>query len=270
MTRWWRTGGLAGGCRHGDGRGGGTAGGEVASETGLAAEFPGDFRKEVAGSLVRLAAVIEPLRDLGADVQPRPPARLTCLSLEEGPRGRDGRPDGGARGAVGHPGGNRRGHRRHARWSRAPAARPAVVLAGADEQATRHLARLTAVCERYDVPLVRTFSRLTEESARHLDTRNTAFMRLATRAEALRAAEHIGLERSLRGRAVHPQPHRAASHARHPRRVRHAHDRVRAGGSGHEDDGYHRGRVAVGDGNPAAQRPGARGQGSPGPGSRSR
>jgi hypothetical protein len=69
------------------------------------------------------------------------------------------------------------------------------VLAGADEQATRHLARLTAACDRYGVPLIRTFSRLTEESARHLDTRNTAFMRLATRAEALRAAEHIGLER---------------------------------------------------------------------------
>ncbi len=73
--------------------------------------------------------------------------------------------------------------------------RPAVILAGADEQSTRHLGRLTAVCERYDIPLVRTFSRLTEESARHLDTRHTAFLRLATRPEALRAAEHIGLER---------------------------------------------------------------------------
>jgi hypothetical protein len=174
------------------------AGGGVAGTAGdgvnraLAAEFPGDFRKEVAGSLVRLAAVVEPLRDLGADVAPRPPARLTCLSLEEGPR--DVTADltaalvvqwvtqaviaAGTAGAAGGP-------------------RPAVVLAGADEQATRHLARLTAACERYDVPLIRTFSRLTEESARHLDTRNTAFMRLATRAEALRAAEHIGLERSF-------------------------------------------------------------------------
>jgi hypothetical protein len=167
------------------------AGGEVGRV--LAAEFPGEFRKEVAGSLVRLAAVVEPLRDLAADVAPRPPARLTCLSLGEGPR--DVTADltaalvvqwvtqaviaaggGGFSGADGGP-------------------RPAVVLAGADEQAGRHLARLTAACERYGVPLIRTFSRLTEESARHLDTRNTAFMRLATRAEALRAAEHIGLER---------------------------------------------------------------------------
>ena len=84
--------------------------------------------------------------------------------------------------------------------------RPAVILAGADEQSTRHLGRLTAVCERYDIPLVRTFSRLTEESARHLDTRHTAFMRLATRPEALRAAEHIGLERRfVAGRFSHRQ-----------------------------------------------------------------
>ncbi|HEX4834654.1 MAG TPA: hypothetical protein VH478_26570, partial [Trebonia sp.] len=52
----------------------------------LAAQFPGEFRREVAASLIRLAAVVEPLRDLGADAAPRPPARLTCLSLEEGPR----------------------------------------------------------------------------------------------------------------------------------------------------------------------------------------
>ena len=85
-------------------------------------------------------------------------------------------------------------------------ARPAVILAGADEQSTRHLGRLTAVCERYDVPLVRAFSRLTEESARHLDTRHTAFMRLATRPEAIRAAEHIGLERRfVAGRFAHRQ-----------------------------------------------------------------
>jgi len=158
----------------------------------LAAEFPADFRRDVAGSLIRLAAVVEPLRDLGSDTRPRPPARLTCLAVEEGPRdvvndltaalvvqwatsaivaAARGEQDGGPR--------------------------PAVILAGADEQAARHLQRLTAVCERYDVPLIRTFSRLSEESARHLDTRNTAFMKLATRAEAMRAAEHIGLERKF-------------------------------------------------------------------------
>ena len=79
-----------------------------------------------------------------------------------------------------------------------------VVLIGADEQAIRHVTRLTTVCERYEIPLVRAFSRLTEDSARHLDTRNTAFMRLATRGEALRAAEHIGLERRfVAGRFTH-------------------------------------------------------------------
>jgi len=160
----------------------------------LAAQFPADFRRQVAGSLIRLAAIVEPLRDLGRDTSARPPARLTCLALEEGPR--DVVTDltaalvvqwatsaiiASASGASELPGGPR----------------PAVILAGADEQAARHLQRLTAACERYDVPLIRTFSRLSEQASRHLDTRNTAFMKLATRAEALRAAEHIGLERKF-------------------------------------------------------------------------
>lgn len=165
--------------------------GEEASLAGL---FGDGFRHQVTGNLVRLAAVIEPLTDLGAAVAPRDPARLTCLSLAEGPR--DVAADLTAALVV--------------QWvTRAIASgdgsfRPAVILAGADEQSTRHLGRLTAVCERYDIPLARTFSRLTEESARHLDTRHTAFMRLATRPEALRAAEHIGLERQfVAGRFSH-------------------------------------------------------------------
>lgn len=165
--------------------------GEEASLAGL---FGDGFRHQVTGNLVRLAAVIEPLTDLGATVAPRDPARLTCLSLAEGPR--DVAADLTAALVV--------------QWvTRAISSgdgsfRPAVILAGADEQSTRHLGRLTAVCERYDIPLARTFSRLTEESARHLDTRHTAFMRLATRPEALRAAEHIGLERQfVAGRFSH-------------------------------------------------------------------
>ncbi|HET9079065.1 MAG TPA: hypothetical protein VFO01_00895 [Trebonia sp.] len=158
-------------------------------QANLAALFGDGFRRQVTGNLVRLAAVVEPLTGLGTRVAPREPARLTCLSLAEGPR--DVAADLTAALVV--------------QWiTRAISAdggtaglRPAVILAGADEQSTRHLGRLTAVCERYDIPLVRTFSRLTEESARHLDTRHTAFLRLATRPEALRAAEHIGLERQF-------------------------------------------------------------------------
>jgi hypothetical protein len=184
----------------GDGSAHGSPHGTLArgEETSLAALFGDGFRQQVTGNLVRLAAVVEPLTALGTDVTPHGPARLTCLSLAEGPRDvtadltaalvvqwvtRAISAEGGAQdGALG----------------------PAVILAGADEQSTRHLGRLTAVCERYDIPLVRTFSRLTEESARHLDTRQTAFMRLATRPEALRAAEHIGLERRfVAGRFSH-------------------------------------------------------------------
>jgi hypothetical protein len=165
-------------------------------EASLSALFGDGFRQQVTGNLVRLAAVVEPLTDLGTTVTAREAARLTCLSLAEGPR--DVAADLTAALVV--------------QWvTRAISAQggradlgPAVILAGADEQSTRHLGRLTAVCERYDIPLVRTFSRLTEESARHLDTRQTAFMRLATRPEAMRAAEHIGLERQfVAGRFSH-------------------------------------------------------------------
>jgi hypothetical protein len=163
--------------------------------------FGEGMRGEVAGNLIRIVAVIEPLAELGADAvggghgAPRPPARLTCLSLPDGPR--DVAADLTAALIV--------------QWAtRSVAAesgfRPAVILAGADEQSTRHLGRLTTVSERYQVPLVRLFSRLTEESARHLDSRHTAFMRLATRPEALRAAEHIGLARKfVAGRFSHRQ-----------------------------------------------------------------
>jgi hypothetical protein len=182
----------------------GQAAGELAGpgltgteRAGLRTLFGAGFRHQVAGNLVRLAAVVEPLTELGADTGPRSPARLTCLSLADGPRDvaadliaalvvqwvtravSEGQPPGQPAGEGPADG----------------APRPAVILAGADEQSTRHLARLTAVCERYGIPLVRAFSRLTEESARHMDTRHTAFLRLATRPEALRAAEHIGLER---------------------------------------------------------------------------
>jgi hypothetical protein len=163
--------------------------------------FGEGMRGEVAGNLIRIVAVIEPLAELGADAvaggpgTPRPPARLTCLSLPDGPR--DVAADLTAALIV--------------QWATRSVAvesgfRPAVILAGADEQSTRHLGRLTTVSERYQVPLVRLFSRLTEESARHLDSRHTAFMRLATRPEALRAAEHIGLARKfVAGRFSHRQ-----------------------------------------------------------------
>jgi len=171
-------------------------------QAALEALFGEGFRHQVTGNLVRLAAVVEPLTALGAEPAPHPPARLTCLSLADGPR--DVAADLTAALVV--------------QWvtravSEGPVPgskgadsefRPAVILAGADEQSTRHLGRLTSVCERYDIPLVRAFSRLTDESARHLDTRHTAFMRLATRPEALRAAEHIGLERKfVAGRFSH-------------------------------------------------------------------
>jgi hypothetical protein len=164
----------------------------------LGALFSDGFQRQVTGNLVRLAAVVEPLIALGTQTAPTQPARLTCLSLAEGPRDVAADLTGAlvvqwVTRAISAEGGQAGG-----------GSGPAVILAGADEQSTRHLGRLTAVCERYDIPLIRAFSRLTDESARHLDTRHTAFMRLATRPEALRAAEHIGLERRfVAGRFAH-------------------------------------------------------------------
>ena len=99
-----------------------------------------------------------------------------------------------------------------------------MILAGADEQSVRHLARLTAVYRAAvrAYPLVRAFSRLTEDSARHLDTRHTALPAAREqRPEALRAAEHIGLERRFVAGAVLPPEH-SVSRSRHP----HRHGRV--------------------------------------------
>jgi hypothetical protein len=166
---------------------------DAAERTRLAAVFGGSLRQQLAQNLVRIAAVIEPLTGLGSHVPEYQPARLTCLSLADGPR--DVTADLTASLIV--------------QWvTRVIAAgtgfHPAIIVAGGDEQSSRHLGRLTTLCERLDIPLIRTFSRLTEESARHLDTRHTAFMRLATRPEALRAAEHIGLERRfVAGRFSH-------------------------------------------------------------------
>jgi hypothetical protein len=55
-------------------------------EASLGALFGDGFRQQVTGNLVRLAAVVEPLTALGTGVAPRGSARLTCLSLAEGPR----------------------------------------------------------------------------------------------------------------------------------------------------------------------------------------
>ena len=108
----------------------------AAEQAGLHGLFGAGMRGEIGGNLIRLAAVLEPLAELGAGADanagsaaPRPPARLTCLSLPDGPR--DVAADLAAALIV--------------QWATRSVAdedgfRPAIVLAGADEQSTRHLA----------------------------------------------------------------------------------------------------------------------------------
>src|SRR6202044_3902261 len=63
----------------------------AAEQAGLHGLFGAGMRGEIGGTLIRLAAVLEPLAELGLDAgaageaAPRPPARLTCLSLPDGP-----------------------------------------------------------------------------------------------------------------------------------------------------------------------------------------
>ncbi|WP_395104284.1 hypothetical protein [Actinomadura sp. SCN-SB] len=71
---------------------------------------------------------------------------------------------------------------------------PAVVVAGADELARRHLERLSDACERRGVPLTFLFRRLRETSAELIGGGAVAFMRLGNNEDATRAADFIGRE----------------------------------------------------------------------------
>ncbi|WP_344954324.1 hypothetical protein [Actinomadura miaoliensis] len=69
---------------------------------------------------------------------------------------------------------------------------PALVVAGADELARRHLERLSDACERRGVPLTFMFRRLRETSAELIGGGAVAFMRLGNHEDATRAADFIG------------------------------------------------------------------------------
>ncbi|GAA2421526.1 hypothetical protein GCM10010191_36320 [Actinomadura vinacea] len=71
---------------------------------------------------------------------------------------------------------------------------PALLVAGADELARRHLERLSDSCERRGVPLTFLFRRLREASAEVIGGGAVAFMRLGNHEDATRAADYIGRE----------------------------------------------------------------------------
>ncbi|MCC8251602.1 hypothetical protein [Saccharothrix luteola] len=71
---------------------------------------------------------------------------------------------------------------------------PTLVVTAADRLATRHLDRLSQLCERRGIRLVVLFRRFDETTARMVGRGSVAFMRLDDPQQATRAADFIGRE----------------------------------------------------------------------------
>ncbi|MFG1854997.1 hypothetical protein ACGFJT_24400 [Actinomadura geliboluensis] len=143
--------------------------------------FTVEYRRQAHANLSRIESYIHPLEDLGTEPTGTGPGYLTCIALDSQAR-------------------NVRSelltdlivqwvtHRITASWE----ATPALVVAGADELARRHLERLSDACERRGVPLTLLFRRLRETSAELIGGGAVAFMRLGNHEDAARAADFIG------------------------------------------------------------------------------
>jgi hypothetical protein len=144
--------------------------------------FTVEYRRQAHANLSRIESYIHPLEDLGTQPRERDGAGyLTCIALDS--------------------------HARNVRselltdlivqWvthriAASNDATPALVVAGADELARRHLERLSDTCERRGVPLTFLFRRLRETSAEMIGGGAVAFMRLGNHEDAARAADFIG------------------------------------------------------------------------------
>ncbi|MEU6998290.1 hypothetical protein [Nonomuraea sp. NPDC046570] len=163
--------------------------------------FSEEYRRQVRPALTRIESFLHPLEALGAGRTRSGPAPLTCVVVE-----------GSGRGPglelltdlivqwLTHRISTPTGHV------------PAVIVAGADELARRHLERLSDVCERRGVPLTLLFRHLREASLEMIGGGAVAFMRLGNHEEATRAADFIGrrhtfvlstLTRTLGGNETH-------------------------------------------------------------------
>ncbi|WP_141583434.1 hypothetical protein [Actinomadura sp. WMMA1423] len=144
--------------------------------------FTVEYRRQVHANLSRIESYVHPLEDLGTTPAVKDGAGyLTCVALDSQAR-------------------NVRSelltdlivqwvtHRITASWD----STPALVVAGADELARRHLERLSDACERRGVPLTLLFRRLRETSAEMIGGGAVAFMRLGNHEDASRAADFIG------------------------------------------------------------------------------
>jgi hypothetical protein len=148
--------------------------------------FPPGYREQISPNLVRLDAFLADLaRYTEADAapagQPASAAYFTCLALDSAPRG--ARIEMLTALVI--------------QWLTAQVtsgqgAAPAVIIAGADEITRAHLERLSAACERREVPLTLMFRHLRDDGLGLLGGGTAAFMRLGHHSEAEQAASFIG------------------------------------------------------------------------------
>ncbi|NKZ04516.1 hypothetical protein [Actinomadura latina] len=143
--------------------------------------FTVEYRRQAHANLSRIESYVHPLENLGTEPSKAGAGYLTCIALDSQAR-------------------NVRSelltdlivqwvtHRITASWE----STPALVIAGADELARRHLERLSDACERRGVPLTLLFRRLRETSAELIGGGAVAFMRLGNHEDAVRAADFIG------------------------------------------------------------------------------
>ncbi|MCP9966052.1 hypothetical protein LUX57_13830 [Actinomadura madurae] len=144
--------------------------------------FTVEYRRQAHANLSRIESYIHPLEELGTE----PPKEegtgyLTCMALDSQARNvRSELLTDLVVQWVTH------------RITASQDSTPALIVAGADELARRHLERLSDACERRGVPLTLLFRRLRETSAEMIGGGAVAFMRLGNHEDATRAADFIG------------------------------------------------------------------------------
>ncbi|TDD60721.1 hypothetical protein E1293_45510 [Actinomadura darangshiensis] len=143
--------------------------------------FTVEYRRQAHANLSRIESYVHPLENLGTEPSKAGAGYLTCIALDS--QARNVRSELLTDLVV--------------QWvtHRIAASRdstPALVIAGADELARRHLERLSDACERRGVPLTLLFRRLRETSAEMIGGGAVAFMRLGNNEDATRAADFIG------------------------------------------------------------------------------
>ncbi|WP_285492333.1 proline-rich domain-containing protein [Actinomadura sp. NBRC 104425] len=145
--------------------------------------FSVEYRRQAHANLSRIESYIHPLEDLGSKARTGQVGYLTCIALDS--QARNVRADLLTDLIV--------------QWvtlriTASHDSTPALVVAGADELARRHLERLSDACERRGVPLTFMFRRLRDTSAELIGGGAVAFMRLGNHEDATRAADYIGRE----------------------------------------------------------------------------